>query len=171
MESDGDSNPRKKGTGGLDDVFAATQRITDTAHAIGSKAPQFGPTAGRNIGRSAGISFAAFLVLFFGARLLLELDILATSLRIAIALAPLPAFACFLWLFVQSVSTADELERRIQLEALAIAFPLTISLIMTLGLLEIAVPLPPEDWSYRHIWPFIYVFYLFGLVKARKRYL
>jgi hypothetical protein len=29
-------------------------------------------------------------------------------------------------------------------------------LIMTLGLLQIAVPLPPDDWSYRHIWPLVY---------------
>jgi hypothetical protein len=44
-------------------------------------------------------------------------------------------------------------------------------LVMTLGLLQIAIPLPPEDWSYRHIWPLIYVFYLFGLTFARRRYL
>ncbi|RIK73904.1 hypothetical protein DCC62_16355 [candidate division KSB1 bacterium] len=64
----------------------------------------------------------------------------------------------------------DELERRIQLEALVIAFPLAILLIMTLGLLELAVPLSPENWSYRHIWPFLTMFYFIGLAIARKRY-
>jgi hypothetical protein len=52
-----------------------------------------------------------------------------------------------------------------------LAFPLTLVLIMTLGLLQIAIPLPPEDWSYRHILPLLYVFYLFGLTLARRRYL
>ena len=81
----------------------------------------------------------------------------------ALALLPLPAFLWFLWTFIAGVRGADELERRIQLEALAVAFPLTLVLIMTLGLLQIAVPLSPDDWSYRHIWPFLYVFYLLGL--------
>ncbi len=32
------------------------------------------------------------------------------------------------------------------------------------------VPMPTEDWSYRHIWPLMYVFYLLGLMRARRRY-
>ena len=27
-----------------------------------------------------------------------------------------------------------------------------------------------NDWSYRHIWPFLYVFYLIGLIRAKRRY-
>ena len=168
MHNDPESKSRRKG--GIDDVFSAVERITGAARAIGHEAPQLGPLGGRRMGVQVGASMALFLVLFFAARFLLELDTLSTPFRVAIALLPLPAFVWFLWAFVQSVSEADELERRIQLEALAIAFPLTISLVMTLGLLQIAVPLPPEDWSYRHIWPFLYVFYLLGLTRARRRY-
>lgn len=115
-------------------------------------------------------SAAVFLLLFFAARLTLELDGLTTGVRVAIALAPLPAFLWFLREFVRAVSSGDELERRMQLEALAIAFPSTVILLMTLGLLQIAVPLSEDDWSYRHIWPIIYVFYLMGLTWARRRY-
>jgi hypothetical protein len=171
MASESDSDPRQKGSGGLNDVFRATDRIVGAAHAITGKAPDLGPLGGRRLGRQIAISMGLFLALFFAARSLLELEALATPLRVLIALAPLPAFAWFLWSFVQAVSATDELERRIQLEALAVAFPLTISLIMTLGLLQIAVPLNPDDWSYRHIWPFLYVFYLVGLTRARRRYL
>ena len=110
------------------------------------------------------------LLTFFAARLGLESPGLATATRIAIALVPLPFFAWFLREFVRQVSDADELERRIQLEALAVAFPLTLLLIMLLGLLQIAVPLPPEDWSYRHIWPLLYIFYLVGIMRAKRRY-
>ena len=73
--------------------------------------------------------------------------------------------------FVQRIREADELERRVQLEALAVAFPLTALLFMTLGLMQIAVPLSPDNWSYRHTWPLIYVFYFVGLMAARRRYL
>jgi hypothetical protein len=117
------------------------------------------------------ISATAALLVFFAARFGLELSALPVWTRVIVALAPVPVFGWFLWEFVQSVSQADELERRVQLEALAIAFPLALMLVMTLGLLQIAVPLPPEDWSYRHIWPLLYVFYLIGLTIARKRYL
>ena len=120
----------------------------------------------RRIGLSAGL----WLALFFIARGMLETTSFSPWVRAAIALLPLPAFAWFLWEFIQSVRGADELERRIQLEALAVTMPLTMLLLMLLGLLQVAIPLSPDDWSYRHIWPLIYIFYLFGLTLARRRY-
>ncbi len=53
---------------------------------------------------------------------------------------------------------------------LAVAFPLSLVLFMTLALLEIALPLDPANWSYRHIWPFLTIFYAAGLTIARRRY-
>jgi hypothetical protein len=132
---------------------------------------QMGPLGSRAFSGRAAWSGALWLVLFFAARFALEMQGLPTWVRAAIALAPVPVFAWFLWEFIRGIGEADELERRIQLEALAVAFPLTILLLMTLGLLQIAVPLPPDDWSYRHIWPLVYVFYLLGLTWARRRYL
>jgi hypothetical protein len=64
----------------------------------------------------------------------------------------------------------DELERRIQLEALAIAFPAAVLLLMALALLERATALSPQDWSYRHIWFFLPLFYFASLGVARRRY-
>ena len=122
---------------------------------------------GRHVALGAGL----WLGLYFAARAALELDGLLPWVRVTIALAPVPAFAWFLREFVAAVSGMDELERRIQLEALAVAFPLTMVLVMTLGHLQVALPLAPEDWSYRHTWPLMYVFYLVGLTRARKRYL
>ena len=110
------------------------------------------------------------MLAFFVARFALESEGLGSSSRIAIALVPVPFFAWMLVEFVRRVSEGDELERRIQLEALAVAFPLTLFMLLLLGLLQIAVPLSPEDWSYRHIWPFLYVFYIVGIQRARRRY-
>ena len=71
---------------------------------------------------------------------------------------------------ILGIRQLDELERRIHLEALAVAFPLGILLLMTLGLLQRAITLKFEDWSYGHVWPFMFLFYFVGLALARRRY-
>ena len=109
-------------------------------------------------------------VAFVGARLALELLPADSAWRVPVALLPTPLFIAVLWMVRRGVRQMDELERRIHLEALAIAFPLTVMLLMLLGLLEIATALSPADWSYRHIWPFALLFYMGGYVIARRRY-
>lgn len=119
---------------------------------------------------TAGIAALVWVATFLFARFALESTALTAPMRVAIALVPVPAFAWFLWAFIAIMRGADELERRIQLEALAVAFPLTALLFMTLGLMQLAIPLSPDDWSYRHTWPIMFVFYLLGLTIARRRY-
>ena len=97
-----------------------------------------------------------WLLMYFGARLLLKQAGLGTGLRIGIALAPVPVFAAFLWQAIRSIRSADEFERRV--------------LLMTLALLQRAVVLKVEDWSYAHVWIYLPIFYLAGLALARKRY-
>jgi len=116
------------------------------------------------------VAIIAFVLLYFVARGLLEQPELAKPWRVIVALVPVPVFALFLVTFIRGIKELDELERRIQFEALVFAFPLAILLVMTLGLLELAIPLSPEDWSYRHIWPFLFVFYFLGVAIARRRY-
>jgi hypothetical protein len=83
-----------------------------------------------------------WIVMYFGVRLLLEANPgLAPGLRLGLAFSPTPLFALFLWRFIAGVRSADELERRIQLEALAVAFPLGLLLLTTLGLVQRAVEL------------------------------
>ncbi len=116
------------------------------------------------------IVFTLWLVSFFGARVALEATGISPAVRIVAALAPLPFFAAFLVLFIRDLRAADELERRIQGEALAIAYPLVLVLLMTLALMERAVGLEFQDWSYMHVWIYVPLFYLAGLVIARRRY-
>jgi hypothetical protein len=116
------------------------------------------------------ISVVLFLLTYFVARIVLKQEETAESLRVLAALLPIAPFVWMLWEFIKGVRDMDELEQRIQLEALAIAFPLTLILLMTLGLLEIAIKLPPEDLSYRHVWAMLPTFYFGGLIIARKRY-
>jgi hypothetical protein len=116
----------------------------------------------------AGLFAWAFL--YFAARGVLELETLGWWTRAVVAIVPVPVFGWVLWNVSRGIAQMDELQRRIQLEALAFAFPLTMLLLMTLGLLELAIGLNPDDWSYRHVWPFVFLFYLAGLARAKRRY-
>jgi hypothetical protein len=114
--------------------------------------------------------FAGWGVLYIAARLLLELESLGWWPRLVVALVPVPTFAWVLWSVSKGIAEMDELQRRIQLEALAFAFPLTLLLLMTLGLIELAVGLNPDDWSYRHVSAMLPVFYFGGIIRAKRRY-
>jgi hypothetical protein len=91
-------------------------------------------------------------------------------LRVAISLAPTPVFAWFLWTWVKGVVRMDELERRIELEALAFAFPVSLVFLATLGLLDVAVTLDPNDFSLRNVWLMMPMLYYLGLWRAQRRY-
>ena len=110
------------------------------------------------------------IVTYFGARGALEIQDLATAWRILAAILPIPFFVWVLYEIVRSARQLDEMHRRIHLEALAIAYPLALTLLMVLGLLELAVPLNKDDWSYRHVWQMQGTIYLLSLFIAYRRY-
>ena len=111
-----------------------------------------------------------WLAMYFAARVILKQQSLGTGVRVGIALLPVPVFAAFLWSAIRSLRGAEEFERRIHLEALAVAFPLAMLLLTTLALMQRAVELRFEDWSYAHVWIYLPIFYLGGLTLARRRY-
>lgn len=131
-------------------------------NAIASDGPRFG--------RRAGILAITWLVAYFAARGVLESRNLDTLVRVLAALVPVPIFAAFLWAYVQVVRTADELERKIHVEALAIAFSLATLLLTTLALMQRAVTLNFEDWSYAHVWVYLPIFYFLSYLVVSKRY-
>lgn len=113
----------------------------------------------------------AWLAAYFAVRLTLDVNPnMASRVRLALAFSPTPIFALFLWQFLRRIRAADELERRIQLEAFGFAFLLGFVLLTTLGLVQRAVELSVQDWSYNHVWPMFAVFYIAGVLAARRRY-
>ena len=72
------------------------------------------------------IPAVAFVLSYFVARGILEMEDTSTALKVGVALFPAIPFAFLLWVIAKGIRTLDELERRIQLEALALAFPLAI---------------------------------------------
>ena len=121
---------------------------------------------------SERLAFPLLIAWFFayvGARGGLEV-VSGTPARVALAVLPIPFFVGFLVSALRAIDRGDELFRRVHLEALAVAFPLTVVLIMVLGLFELATGLNPDDFSYRHIWPMVTIFYWLGYTRAWRRY-
>ena len=87
-----------------------------------------------------------------------------------LVLVPVIPAALFLFYFITGMKELDELQLRIQLEALAFAYPLALLMLVTLGLLEFVVKLNPNDWSYRHTWHYLVLFYFVGILMAKRRY-
>lgn len=121
--------------------------------------------------RPVWLAALAFWIGIYGAaRYAIDLAPTGSTLRVAIALAPIVPTPLVLWLVWRGVRSLDELHRRVQLEALAVAFPLCIVLLWVLGLLELAIDLDRSQWSYRHIWAMVPMFYFIGLALAWRRY-
>ena len=113
------------------------------------------------------ITFVLWGASYFLARFVMESTRAPTLIRILVALLPILPFAAFLYLAVKEQRQMDELELRIQVEALAIAFPLSILFLMVFGLIGQAIDLTLE----RHVWFYLPIFYFIGLTLARRRYL
>lgn len=117
-----------------------------------------------------GVTVALWFVVYFLVRAVLEDDSLQQSTRIAVALLPIPFFILMLATFIRGIISMDELQKRIQLEALALAFPVTVLLLTTLGLVQRAVPLKLEDWSYNHVSFMVAAIYFISIGFASGRY-
>ena len=118
------------------------------------------------LGLAAGLWFVAYFIV----RALLEDETLASSTRIIISLIPVPFFLMLLLSFVRAILSMDELQKRIQLEALAVAFPAAVFILTTLGLLQHAVELSLKDWSYTHISFFVVAIYFLSIGFVSGRY-
>jgi hypothetical protein len=113
---------------------------------------------------------ALWIVAAIGARVGLQFAPADLTWRVPLALLPVPAFVLFLVALLARVRDLDELGRRVHLEALAIAFTVTTVLLMVLGHLQLAVELPAEDLSYRHVWAWMPLVYLGAFAVANRRY-
>jgi len=120
---------------------------------------------GRRDGWTSLIAAVTFVLAYFGARLVLKLPEAGAALKVAAAVVPAMAFLWFAWSFVHLMRKLDELQRRIQLEALAIAYPLAIAIVMMISLFQKAGYL---EWE--PMWSYLPITYYLGLFIAQRRY-
>ena len=98
--------------------------------------------------------------------LLTHVDV-AHPWRDLIALSPMLPAAATAWIVLRELRRMDELQRRIQLEALGFAFAGTAILTFSYGFLE-GLGYPRQ--SMFMVWPLLAVLWIVGLVLARRRY-
>ena len=89
---------------------------------------------------------------------------------IALTVITVLAFTIFLYKYYRSIVFMDEVQIKIQMEAVVIAFSLGLLLLMTLGLLDLVILINQDDWSYRYLVPLFIAFYFIGLFISKRKY-
>ena len=116
--------------------------------------------------RNLVISGVLFFVIFLGSIYLINHDI-GGSYQTLIALAPTIPLFIFILAIAKAIASLDELQRRIQIEAIAIGFGLTVLVSSTIGLLGLT-GFPQPDWIFVSV---IMVFsWLVGKLWTRWKY-
>ncbi len=112
-------------------------------------------------------ALAVYGVLLVGSIELLQHVAVASPWRDALALSPMLAAAAMPWIIVRELRRMDELQLRIQLEALGFAFAGTALATFSYGFLE---GLGYPRLSMFDVWPLMAVLWIVGLALARRRY-
>ena len=97
----------------------------------------------------------------------LDLSIVVNILLISITAM---SFILFVYKYFRSILMMDEVETKIQLEATAIAFALSLITVMKLGLFDLVFTINKDDWAYRNLIPLFVVFYFIGLFISKRKY-
>ena len=87
--------------------------------------------------------------------------------RVPLVLVPMAPVVLALIAFMRYFDRMDELQRRVQLEALAFAFGGTALLTFGYGFLQL-VGFPQQSWFF--VWPIMAVLWIAGKARADRRY-
>jgi hypothetical protein len=93
---------------------------------------------------------------------------LGSEARIALAVLPVLLWGGMILLLVAGVRRLDELQQRIQLDALAMAYPTAMMLGMLVEYLQKAGFV--QEWTVGDIWPWMFLLYVPAYFFARWRY-
>ena len=118
--------------------------------------------------KELGLALLAYAALLTGSITWLSRDSsFASPWRDLIALSPMLPGALMVWAILRQLRRLDELQRRIQLEAIALAFAGTAFITFSYGFLE---GLGYPHLSMFMVWPLAAVLWILGLVLATRRY-
>ena len=108
------------------------------------------------------------LVAIFAVSWSLDHMSLGAAERLALAMIPVALWAGAITVLVLTVRALDELQRRIQLEVLAIAFPAAMLLGMAVEYLQKAGF--AREVGVGDVWPVMFLLYVPALLFAHRRY-
>jgi hypothetical protein len=118
--------------------------------------------------RDVALWIGLYAVLLVGSGMALERGIVPTFLRVPVALLPMIAGFGLIAGVLRRWRTMDELEQRIQSEALAFSVGLTAMLTFSYGFLELHAGAP--QLSYFWVWPILAAGWVIGRFIVRRRY-
>lgn len=122
------------------------------------------PRSARLLYPAGGLTLLAII----GVSWALDHASLSPAARLALALVPVALWAGAIVLLVLALPSVDELQRRIQLEALAIAFPGAMLLGMLVEYLQKAGF--ARNLAVGDVWPVMFLLYVPALLFALWRY-
>lgn len=79
-------------------------------------------------------------------------------------------FGVYAFKMIQSIGAMDEVEIRIHLEAVSVAFVLALLTVMVLGMAEIVQGFELKKISFLYIFPLFFLFYFIGLFISKRKY-
>jgi hypothetical protein len=123
-----------------------------------------------NSRRLVFVAGLAWLLSYLAARFTLQAIAPAPHWDIVVANVPVIAFFWFVWVVRRALKDTDELRRRIHLEALALAFPTVMLVLMTLGLLDSPPVGPPLGIPLRDLWVVLPPIYGICFIVVNQRY-
>lgn len=121
-----------------------------------------------SLGAFAASFFTAAVLTIGGNLALREFPSMPMALRTLMVIIPVPALVFMIIHGLRILRKMDELERRIQLEALGGAFGVLGLLLVVYGQVQTAFRLTPEPWTI--VWPMMYALYAGCLAYVRRRY-
>ncbi len=114
-----------------------------------------------------GLALASYTLLMLASIWVLQHSKPPSPLREMLALAPMLGCSGLCWVMLRALRRLDELQRRIQLEALGFAFAGTALISFSYGFLE-SLDYPRQ--SMFMVWPLMAALWCVGLALARRRY-
>ena len=79
-------------------------------------------------------------------------------------------FGVYTFKSIRSISSLDEVQIRIQLEAVSVAFFMSLLLVMILGMVGLVKNLGLDNISYLYIFPLFFFFYFIGFFISKRKY-
>lgn len=113
------------------------------------------------------LSMLAYMVTLVVSLRLLNGNDRGQTMQIVVSMAPMVPAVLLCWSVVRAIRALDELQRRIQFEAFALAFAGTALLTFSYGFLENA---GMPRLSMFAVWPLMCALWTLGLVIGRLRY-
>ncbi len=111
-----------------------------------------------------------FAITFAGSVYILSSQDISVSITALTIVINVIVFGIYTLKFIQSIRLLDEVQIRIQLEAVTIAFALSLLTVMVLGLAGLVENLGLNNISYLYIFPLFFAWYFLGFLISKYRY-